>query len=143
LDGDKLKENEVTNTIRSDRFFQKIEDDNREKLKAMYSTNTLYLPSELPPETLFYNYLQNEEPFRKLFTENYNLNSQEFKDICDRLKDITNHHRYYQEVAKILQEDENKIIADSIKLLIKSDSTIETYCKDFAEKLKVLIESDI
>ena len=130
LDGDKKEENELENTIAPNQFYQKIDDEDREVLRSMYETNTLYLPSELPPEKLFLEKLNTLQSYKDKFKDEYNVQDDTLEYIFEQLAQLDNHHKYYEIVAKILNESEDRVIRWSINALLKTDEDIRDYCKE-------------
>jgi len=129
LDGDKKKENELNNIIKHNKFYQKMDIITRETLKQMYQTNTLYLPSDKPPEQLFFETLQGDQNYQDKMKIDYNIDDDKISYIINELSKLDNHHKYYETIAKILKESENSVIQWSIKTLLKIDNDINIYCK--------------
>lgn len=135
LDGDKLLENELENKIKSKKYFGKMEDSEIVKLKEMYNSNLYYLPSELAPEKLFYTELLSSNDFKTKFMERFNIQQVEFDSLLNDLTKISDHHRYFEHIAAVLEEKLNSLICESFRLLMLNNDSINEACKILALNL--------
>jgi len=79
-------------------FYQKIRDEDRETLRHMFETNVLYLPSEFPPEKLFFEKLNNSETYRESFKDEFDVQDEMIQFIVNQLASMDNHQqRTYSE----------------------------------------------
>lgn len=142
LDGDKKAENELERTIRPAKFYQKINEEDRETLRSMYEMNTQYLPSELAPEKLFLEILNTSQLYKDKFKDEYNIQDGTISYIVEQLSELDNHHKYYETAAKILNEPEDRVIRWSINALLKTDEDIKDHCKEhIVDKILSILEA--
>ncbi len=137
LDGDKKVDGEVENTIGKDKFYQKIDPAEKDRLKDLFRENLLYLPGDTAPETLFKDRLVRSRSVQMEFAKVFDIDESTVSRIVDMLNRLDDHHKIFESIASELNDSEKEVTKQAIRCLLKSDEGLYRYCgEEIVEKLE-------